>query len=229
MRVAPDAGILIEVDDVVAGQVLEYEPVLVHEPRLEVGDEELDLALESTSGDEEGDEHVAEVVPRVGSEAVHREHHGRDGVPGGALRHRRRLGGVQRPDRDLVDVLQVLTGLVPDAPFLAVPTDDGWDVEDGAVGSDSTRVAKHLADVISRVGEVADWLAWRTCRFDVGIFIIASLINFFPDKLFLHPVTCIDHCFFPWLVSLCQITRRRRRRPRSSHGFLIGTHGRRRR
>lgn len=106
VRVAPDAHVIVEVDDVVAGEVLEDEPVLVDEPRLQVGDEELHLAFHCARGDEEGDEHVAEVVPGVGREPVHREHQGLDGVPGGALR--RRLGGVQRPDRDLVHVLEVL-------------------------------------------------------------------------------------------------------------------------
>jgi hypothetical protein len=174
VRVAPDAAVLVEVDDVVAGEVLEDEPVLVHEPRLEIGDEELHLALQGTRGDEERDEHVAEVVPRVGRQPVHREHQRADGVPGGALWRRQRLGGVQRLDGDLVHELEVLARLVTDAPFLAVRAElaDRWYVQNGAVGSHRSCVAGDLADVVPGVGKVAYRLAWR--RSCVAIMVHSS-------------------------------------------------------
>ena len=41
----------------------------------------------------------------------------------------------------------------------------GWrEVEDGAVGSQGASVAGDLADVVSGIGEVADWLACRNCE-----------------------------------------------------------------
>ncbi|VAI73678.1 unnamed protein product [Triticum turgidum subsp. durum] len=163
-RVAADAGALVEVDDVVAGQVGEDEAVLVDEPRLEVGDEELDLAVVGAGGDEERDEHVAEVVPRVGREPVHGEHDGRDGVPGGALGRHQGLRGAQGLDRHLLDVLQVLAGLVLDSPLLAVGAalGCGRDIEDGAVAADGPGVAGDLADVVPGVGQVADGLGRGT-------------------------------------------------------------------
>uniref|UniRef100_A0A0A8YXV5 Uncharacterized protein n=1 Tax=Arundo donax TaxID=35708 RepID=A0A0A8YXV5_ARUDO len=47
---------------------------------------------------------------------------------------------------------------------------------------------------------------------------------------FLHVVICIAFLsvILLCIIPLCQITRRRRRRARSSHGVLIGTHSRRR-
>jgi hypothetical protein len=177
-REAPDAGVPIEVHDVVPGKVAQDAPVLVHEPGLQVGHEELDLAVVVPRGDEQRDQHVAEVVPRVRRQPVHREHQGRHGVPG---RARRRLRRAQRPHRHVVDVFEVLSGLVADAPLLADELAGGRDVENGAVGAEGACVAGDLADVVPGIREVADWL--------VALDVTTDIL---PDKLFfLHPVTCI--------------------------------------
>ena len=92
------------------------------------------------------------------------EHEGRDRVPGGALRRHQGLRGAQGLDCHLLDVLQVLAGLVLDGPFLAFGATLARrrDVEDGPVGGPG--VAGDLADVVPGVGQVADGLArgWST-------------------------------------------------------------------
>ena len=111
--------VLVEVDDIVVGELLQKGRELVHPPRLEVGDEELHLSFQVRRGEEQRDQHVRVVVEEVVRVPGHGEDHHRDVVPARALwRDRGRGHGL---DRDLHDAREEEVVLAGERANLLLP------------------------------------------------------------------------------------------------------------
>lgn len=69
----------VDVEDFVFGEVFEDRSVFFGEWRVEVGDEEDDVAVEAVSGGEEGNENVSDAVEEVPDVSASGEEDGRSG------------------------------------------------------------------------------------------------------------------------------------------------------
>ena len=86
MLEAVDSIILVKIDEFILGEAIHDRAVLVEPPQPEVGYEELDFPIELVGGEEEGNQHISEVMEEVSSVSCDREDDCRDSVINGALR-----------------------------------------------------------------------------------------------------------------------------------------------
>ncbi|GJM97492.1 hypothetical protein PR202_ga14422 [Eleusine coracana subsp. coracana] len=98
--------VVVDVDDVVPGELAEQRGELVHPPVLDAADHELHLAVEVVRGGEERHQHVGVVVVQVAREAAVGEEEARDGVVARAQRRDGRVvGAAEGEERELADLV----------------------------------------------------------------------------------------------------------------------------
>jgi hypothetical protein len=154
MRVAPDLVVQVKVDDGVSCEVAQDCRVLLGEPGLIVGDEELNIPIELAGSEEQWNQNITEVMPDVCCEPTKGKYNGWHGMLGGASRCW--LRGIQRFDGHLLDPGKVLSGLSSDTPLFTIRSLCVRDIHDSGRLTNGASITAQLTYVEAQVGKVTD-------------------------------------------------------------------------
>lgn len=160
--------VVVDVDDVVPGELPEQRRELVEPPILDPAEQELHLAAEVVGAGEERDEHVGVVMVQVAGEAAAGEEERRDGVVARAeRRHGAVVGAAEGDERELPHVVhgdgvvEARVRLGPPLLVERVDVDLGVVAVDADVAHGGAPLRPLARDVARRPGRVEVLLPYR--------------------------------------------------------------------